>query len=123
MPKKVVQGFFKKNNFTDQNKTLWKYGNDKFVHSTILIYPPERGLELILLTPLSDLENVRHNFFRSLLVVFIIGTVVAVFLSYLLTNKLVTPLSRLKLQLKKIEKRQFDQVERVQATGEIKEVE
>jgi len=123
MPKKVVQGFFKKNNFTDQNKTLWKYGNDKFVTSTILIYPPERGLELILLTPLSDLETVRHNFFRSLLVVFIIGAFVAVLLSYLLTNMLVTPLSRLKSQLKKIEKRQFDNIERVKATGEIKEVE
>lgn len=123
MPKKVVQGFFEKNNFTDQNKTLWKYGNDKFVTSTILIYPPERGLELILLTPLSDLETVRHNFFRSLLVVFLIGALVAVSLSYFLTNKLVTPLSRLKTQLKKIEKRQFDNIERVQATGEIKEVE
>src|SRR5690625_156748 len=123
MPKKVVQGFFKKNNFTDQNKTLWKYGNDKFVTSTIHVFPPERGLELILLTPLSDLESVRHNFFRSLLVVFIIGAFVAVLLSYLLTNMLVTPLSRLKSQLKKIEKRQFDNIERVKATGEIKEVE
>lgn len=123
MPQRMTQGFFLNNDFKDKEQTLWEYGNDKFVHSTILIYPPERGLEMILLTPLSDLENVRHHFFRSLLVVFFIGTVVAVLLSYLLTNKLVTPLSRLKRQLKKIEKRQFDQVERVQATGEIKEVE
>jgi signal transduction histidine kinase len=35
----------------------------------------------------------------------------------------VTPLSRLQKQVKKIENRQFEDVERVQATGEIKEVE
>src|SRR5699024_7619264 len=58
-----------------------------------------------------------------LLIVFLIGAVAAVLLSYFLTNKLVTPLSRLKRQLKKIENRQFDDVERVKATGEIKEVE
>src|SRR5699024_6261601 len=52
-----------------------------------------------------------------------IGAAAAVILSYFFTNKLVTPLTRLKRQLKKIEKRQFDDVERVKATGEIKEVE
>src|SRR5690625_4087189 len=67
MPHRVAQGFFLNNDFTDKKQTLWEYRNDKFVTSTILIYPPERGLELILLTPLSDLENVRKDFFRSLL--------------------------------------------------------
>src|SRR5699024_2880746 len=49
--------------------------------------------------------------------------IVAIVISSFLTNKLVTPLSRLKVQLKKIEKRQFDDIERINATGEIKEVE
>src|SRR5690625_5179346 len=123
MSPKVTRGFFSNNNFVENRKTLWEYGNDKYVNSKILIYPPERGLELILLTPLSDLENVRHNYFKSLFVVFLLGAMVAVLLSYFLTNKLVTPLTKLKLQLKKIEKRQFDNFERVKATGEIKEVE
>ena len=50
------------------------------------------------------------------------ATLVVVILSYFLTNRLVTPLTRLKWQLKKIEKRQFDDIEPIQATGEIKEV-
>ncbi|WP_188456107.1 sensor histidine kinase [Virgibacillus oceani] len=123
MSKNVENGFFINNNFTDEKESLWEYGNDKYVTSRIAFYPESRGLELILLTPLNDLQAVQHNFFVRLLIVFIVGTGAAVLLSYFLTNKLVTPLSRLKLQLKKIEKRQFDQIERINATGEIKEVE
>src|SRR5690625_492996 len=66
---------------------------------------------------------VQGNFIVSLSIVFLVGAVVAVILSYFLTRKLVTPLSRLKRQLKKIENRQFDDIERIKATGEIKEVE
>src|SRR5690625_7820454 len=66
---------------------------------------------------------VQGNFIVSLSIVFLVGAVVAVILSYFLTRKLVTPLSRLKRQLKKIENRQFDDIERIKETGEIKEVE
>lgn len=123
MPEDISIGIFQSNDFTDDEKRLWEYNQDKFVTSKFIVYPPERGLEMIILTPLSDLEIVRHRFFKRLIIVFLIGAVVAVLLSYFLTNKLVTPLSRLKMQLKKIEKRQFDALERVKATGEIKEVE
>lgn len=123
MSNNVVEGFHRNNNFLDDDKQLWEYGSDKFVTSKILIYPKSSGLELILLTPLNDLEIVRKNFFESLMIVFLIGAVAAILLSYFLTNKLVTPLSRLKGQLKKIEKRQFEDMERINATGEIKEVE
>lgn len=123
MSHRIVEGFIDNNNFTGKSKSLWEFGSDKYVTSKILIYPESSGLELILLTPLNDLEVVRKSFIESLFIVFLIGALVAVILSYLLTNKLVTPLSRLKRQLKKIEKRQFDDIERIQATGEIKEVE
>lgn len=123
MSQQVAAGFFRNNNFADESKQLWEYSNDKYVTSRILFYPKSTGLELILLTPLKDLQAVQHNYIQRLLVVFLIGAVAAIILSYFLTNKLVTPLTKLKWQLKKIEKRQFDQIERIQATGEIKEVE
>src|SRR5699024_3088903 len=123
MPQQYVEGFSANQYFADNQEDLWEAGNSKFVTSRILIYPEQTGLELILLTPLTDLQMVQQNFFRRLILVFVIGTMAAVALSYLLTNKLVTPLTKLKKQLKKIEKRQFDQIERVKATGEIKEVE
>lgn len=123
MPDDVVQGFLMNNNIEDDNEELWEHGNNKYVTSKILFYPPGSGLELILLTPLKDLQAVQQNFIVRLLIVFLIGAMAAVILSSFLTNKLVTPLSRLKRQLKKIEKRKFDDIERVKATGEIKEVE
>ncbi|HLQ71551.1 MAG TPA: HAMP domain-containing sensor histidine kinase [Bacillota bacterium] len=119
----LANGFITNNDFSDQENELWEYGSDKFVLKRIPFYPKERGIQLILLTPLTDLQVVQHSFVARLLIVFLIGAVAAVLLSYFLTNKLVTPLSRLKRQLKKIENRQFDDVERVKATGEIKEVE
>src|SRR5690625_4259399 len=123
MPPEVINGFFQNNDFADSSEPVWDYGNAKFVNSRILVYPEETGLELILLTPMNDLHVVQQNFIFRLLIVFFIGATAAVLLSYFLTNKLVTPLTRLKGQLKKVEKRQFDDIERIKATGEIKEVE
>src|SRR5699024_1396372 len=118
MSQRVAAGFFKNNDFSDESKQLWEFGNDKYVISRILFYPQSTGLELILLTPLKDLQAVQHDYVQRLLIVFLIGAIAAIILSYFLTNKLVTPLTKLKWQLKKIEKRQFDQIERIQATGE-----
>lgn len=123
MPKDIVRGFMWNNDLSDDSEELWEYRSDKYVTSRILVYPPETGLELILLTPLTDLQIVQQSFIMRLVVVFIIGSLVAIGLSYFMTNKLVTPLTRLRRQLKKIEQRQFDDIEPIKATGEIKEVE
>ncbi|MFD1361974.1 sensor histidine kinase [Lentibacillus salinarum] len=123
MPQQYVRGFSANHYFANDREELWEAGNSKFVTSRILIYPDRTTLELILLTPLTDLQIIQQDFFRRLVIVFIVGTIAAVLLSYMLTNKLVTPLTKLKRELKKIEKRKFDDVERVKATGEIKEVE
>ncbi|MUK89757.1 HAMP domain-containing protein [Ornithinibacillus sp. L9] len=122
MSNEVVNGFFMNNDFSDTTEDLWEYGNDKFVTSRILFYPETLGMELILLTPLRDIQNVQQNFIQRMLIVFLVGSLVIVSLSYFLTNKLVTPLTRLKQQLKKIEKRKFEEIEPIKATGEIKEV-
>ncbi|MDL4841064.1 sensor histidine kinase [Aquibacillus rhizosphaerae] len=108
---------------SEEDQPLWKAGNERYVVSIIPIYPQLSDEELVLLTPLDDLQEVQQTFFKTLLLVFIIGIGIAVILSYFLTKRLVTPLTKLKYQLKKIEKRQFDEVEEIQASGEIKEVE
>ena len=103
MPIEVVQGFINQNYFANDENRLWEYGKDKYVTSKILIYPQISGLELILLTPLTDLEMVRQSFIQSLCIVFLIGALAAIVISYFLTNNVVTPVTRLKIQLKKIE--------------------
>lgn len=122
LPEQVIQGFSKQNQFANTSQTVWEYGSDKYVTSRILFYPEQTNFELILLTPMSDLRDVQQSFFIRLIVVFIVGAGVAILLSYFLTNRLVTPLTRLKGQLKKIEERKFDEVQPIEATGEIKEV-
>ncbi|MBY7142323.1 HAMP domain-containing histidine kinase [Virgibacillus sp. NKC19-3] len=123
MSNQIVKGLWENNDFADDSESLWEYGDSNFVTSRILFYPQGTGIELILLTPMNDIQAVQRNFIARLLLVFLIGAAVAVLISTFLTNKLVTPLSQLKWQLKKIEKRQFDDIERISATGEIKEVE
>src|SRR5690625_7009557 len=104
MPTAIVEMFLSSPNHLEDKQSLWEYTDDKYVTSKILLYPQDRGLELILLTPLNDLQAIQQNFIFRLLIVFFIGATAAVALSYFLTNKLVTPLTRLKGQLKKVEK-------------------
>ncbi|MFC2947811.1 sensor histidine kinase [Virgibacillus sediminis] len=122
MSNEIAEGFYQSNDFSDNTEALWEYGGSNFVTSRILFYPESLGLELILLTPMSDISAVQQDFIFLIIVVFLIGAASAGVISYFLTNKLVTPLTRLKWQMKKIEKRQFDQIEEIEATGEIKEV-
>jgi signal transduction histidine kinase len=122
MSKQIVTGLFLNNDFSNQSEELWEFGKEKYVTSRILFVPESLGLELVLLTPLQDIQGVQQNFIQRMLIVFLIGAIVAIGLSYFLTRKLVTPLTRLKYQLKKIEKRKFDEVVPIKATGEVKEV-
>ncbi len=122
MPVEDTRQFYNQGYFNDYSNQLWEGTSQKYVTSRI-VKTNQSGLELVLLTPIKDLQNVQGQFFNRLLVVFLIGGALAVFLSYLLTNRLVKPLTLLKQELKKVEKRRFDDLKRVQASGEIKEVE
>ncbi|WP_042142376.1 cell wall metabolism sensor histidine kinase WalK [Paucisalibacillus sp. EB02] len=122
LPTPIVTGLFMNNDFKNSDEELWAFGNEKYVTSRILFVPKSLGLELILLTPLQDLQIVQQDFIMRMLLVFIFGAIAAIGLSYFLTRKLVTPLTRLKYQLKKVEKREFDEIKPISASGEIKEV-
>jgi len=122
LPSGFVKGLFENNDFADGTESVWNFGSDRFVTSRILFLPESLGIELILLTPMDDIQAVQQNFLIRLFLIFLIGAAVAIALSYFLTNKLVTPLSQLKRQLKTIEKRKFDDLEQIKATGEIKDV-
>ncbi|SER37633.1 Signal transduction histidine kinase [Gracilibacillus ureilyticus] len=105
------------------NQPLWQAGDEKYVVSILPIYSGFSTQHLVLLTPLDDLQEVRESLIGRLMLIFFIGIAVAVLLSHYLTTKLVTPLTKLRHQLKKIERRKFDEMEEIKATGEIKEVE
>ncbi|WP_053217440.1 sensor histidine kinase [Virgibacillus senegalensis] len=123
LPREVAENWVNNYDLSKNEQPLWKAGNNRYVVSRMSFSPRYPAWELILVTPINDLQAVQRNFIRTLLVVFAIGILVAVLLSYYLTNRLVTPLTRLKDQVKKIEKRQFHEIQSVNASGEIKEVE
>ncbi|MBA2175145.1 HAMP domain-containing histidine kinase [Halobacillus locisalis] len=104
------------------DEEVWGSSGERFVVYDFAL-SSDNSQVLVMATPLNDLQAVQSVFAFRMIVVIIIGLVLAVVISYFLTKRLVTPLSRLKLELKKIEKRQFDQVQAVEASGEIKEVE
>lgn len=118
----IVEGFYKEKYFTDKESDLWEFGESQFVVSKKSIDPNQTGLELVLLTPLTDLQEVQQSFISRIALVFIIGSLVAILLSYFVTRRLVTPLERLKEEVKKIERREFGDLKEIKSSGEIKDV-
>ncbi len=123
VPDNLIQYWLDNYDINQQEQPLWKAGDERYVVSILPIYPDLLDQDLILVTPLDDLQAIQRDLFSRLIFIFLIGIGVISLLSHYLTKRLVTPLTKLKFQLKKIEKRKFDDVKRVQATGEIKEVE
>ncbi|WP_112179699.1 sensor histidine kinase [Paraliobacillus zengyii] len=123
LPQDLIDDWLETYDLNDKEQSLWIDGDDRYVVSVLPIFPDLLDRKLVLITPLNDLQEVQNNFFSRLIIVFLIGIMIIVLFSHFLTKRLVTPLTKLKHQLKKIENRQFDDVERVIATGEIKEVE
>jgi signal transduction histidine kinase len=119
----MVSSWVNTNNLSGEVKEIWEGDGERYVVSDLPLSARQPWVHLILLTPFNDLQAVQQTFINRLLVVFVVGIAVAILLSHFLTKRLVTPLTRLKHQLKKIETRQFDDVEVIQASGEIKEVE
>lgn len=122
-PLNQAKEFLRKNKNESHVKERFDLDGNAYVTSTMYLYSEYSGYELILLTPLTDLEAVQQALLKRLLWIFVIGAIGAIILSYVLTRKLVTPLVNLQKQVKRVEHRQFDQLERVKATGEIKDVE
>ncbi|WP_234972774.1 sensor histidine kinase [Paenibacillus vortex] len=74
---------------------------------------------LTLLTPLSKIKAIEQALLGRLMLVFGVGAVMMFILSLFITKRLIKPLMLLREELKKVKQRQFSEVERVTASGEI----
>lgn len=74
---------------------------------------------LTLFTPVSKIKEIEQALLKRLLLVFGLGGMLMLVLSHLITRKLIKPLMRLKEELTKVKSRQFSEVKRVKAGGEI----
>lgn len=125
----VAEKFADNHNIEPSEKnTIWRNGNDSYVVQSFQTINPETGkinpdTYMVILRPIHELEEVQGSFFQRIFLVFLIGVMVAILISTYLTQRLVKPLTELKYQLKKIQRREFDNIKSVKASGEIKEVE
>ncbi|WP_226581628.1 sensor histidine kinase [Halobacillus litoralis] len=122
MPSSIAFSWIERYDEELEGQEVWESNNEKYV---VYDFPVNSDSDqiLIMATPLNDLQDVQSEFAVRMIVVFLIGLLLAILVSYVLTWRLVTPLTKLKQEVKKIEKRRFGDVEKVQASGEIKEVE
>ncbi|SDD08618.1 Signal transduction histidine kinase [Terribacillus halophilus] len=100
--------------------TIWQENRNSYVVKSIRTSEDQN---MVILRPIRELEEVQQSFFQRIFLVFLIGVMIAILISTYLTQRLVKPLTELKYQLKKIERREFDNIKSVKASGEIKEVE
>ncbi|GGG85922.1 sensor histidine kinase [Paenibacillus radicis (ex Gao et al. 2016)] len=73
-------------------------------------------------TPLSTIKSMQWALFSRMLLILSAGGALAFLLSMFITRKLVTPLTDLRKELKKVETRRFSEVELVKSSGEVGEV-
>ncbi|WP_173918462.1 HAMP domain-containing sensor histidine kinase [Halobacillus sp. Marseille-Q1614] len=113
------------NRFEDElaSEEVWESNGESYVVYPISFAPNSSQRILVMATPLDDLQIVQNAFAQRMIRVIVIGLLLALAVSYFMTNRLVTPLSRLKQEVKKIEKRKFSEVQPVKSSGEIKDVE
>lgn len=103
-----------------QKNTIWQDNRNSYVVKSIAT---GENQNMVILRPIRELEEVQESFFQRIFLVFLIGVMIAILISTYLTQRLVKPLTELKYQLKKIQRREFDNIKSVKASGEIKEVE
>lgn len=72
-----------------------------------------------LITPVSKIKAIEQALMGRLMLVFAVGGVIMVILSLFITKRLIKPLMLLREELKKVKERQFSEVQRVPASGEI----
>ncbi len=78
---------------------------------------PEATLTLV--SPMSKVTELEKTIFGRLLLVLGIGVLLAMLFSFFITRRLINPLMKLKEELKKVKNRNFSEVQRINARGEI----
>ncbi|WP_442602915.1 sensor histidine kinase [Paenibacillus sp. KN14-4R] len=110
-----------------QNFLQDKINDDKYIVETFGNYRQPSNVVssapmLVLSTPISEIKVMQQALFNRMMLILSIGGVIAFLISMLITNRIVTPLAKLKEELKKVKNRQFSDVQWVKSSGEIGEV-
>ncbi|MFC7395271.1 sensor histidine kinase [Scopulibacillus cellulosilyticus] len=124
LPSDVTSTFLNKLQYEPPRvlRGVWNTGQGKYVVETFRVRMNKQKLALVLATPLTGIKDLQWDIAKKLFLILAFGGILALILSTIITRRLVTPLSQVNKALKKITKRQFDDIEKVKAAGEIGEV-
>ncbi|WP_098741652.1 HAMP domain-containing sensor histidine kinase [Paenibacillus sp. EZ-K15] len=103
--------------FTQDDPTSFQSAIKNDTYLTEVTAVPQGTVTLI--TPVSKIKAIEQALMGRLMLVFAVGGVIMVILSLFITKRLIKPLMLLREELKKVKERQFSEVQRVSASGEI----
>lgn len=102
-------------------KGILNIGPDDYIVVSVP-FESEEIAKLWLASPIRGLKEIRVELIKKILMIMVFGSVFAYGISILIARSLVNPLSKLQRELKKVQNRQFSEVQLIPATGEIGEV-
>jgi signal transduction histidine kinase len=104
-------------------KGIIEFAKDQYIVEYITVNQGENGKKLLVLAaPLRGLKTMRMDLAKQMFMILSLGGLVVLILSYIMTQILVKPLTKVKQELLKIKERRFGEVEMVPAGGEIGDV-
>jgi len=108
-------------------KGFWQSRDDRYIVEMITSYktgsiPASTAFTAIMTTPVSKIKSMQLALFWRLMIILAVGGILAFVLSMFITKRLVTPLAKLRKELKKVEDRRFSEVSLVESDGEVGEV-
>jgi len=108
------------------NPNAWPSQNDRYIFESLTTSsdqePAVQQMTAILATPMSKIKAMQLELFWRMMLILTIGGILTFFVCLLITRRLVTPLIKLKEELKKVETRRFSEVQLIETGGEIGEV-
>lgn len=104
-----------------KDKNIWLVGGDDYVVVNLPLKNDEKQ-RLILASPVRGLKDVRMELTQTIFLILLLGAGGTILLSFFMTKIMVRPLGQLVKEIKKVQFRQFSEVKRIPARGEIAEV-
>lgn len=108
------------------NNHVWQGENDRYIVESLTASsenePAKQSMTAIMATPISKIKSMQLELFWRMMIILTIGGAMTFLVCLLITRRLVTPLIKLKEELKKVETRRFSEVQLVESGGEIGEV-
>ncbi|MCU6707445.1 HAMP domain-containing histidine kinase [Paenibacillus sp. J5C_2022] len=128
LPEEKANALLGNSGIQNKQQNIWQSEEDDYIVETIPASAVTANGEVIpaisltVAMPLGEIKEMWIALFQRMLLILVIGAALTFLISMLITRRLVTPLTRLRQELKKVETRRFSEVKLIKADGEIGEV-